>query len=85
MPGAAYPGAVHQPSDMPAPHRHAAEGRERGGYAHVDAGPLLRTTLILIQGPGGPRAGAAAAPAYQVEVCPTPYGNIVHLVVPPVI
>ena len=48
-------------------------------------GPCSGTTPILIRGPGGPRAGAAAAPAPQVEVYPTPYGNVVQVVVPPVI
>ena len=48
-------------------------------------GPCSGTTPILIRGPPGPRAGAAAAPAPQVEVYPTPYGNVVQVVVPPVI
>ena len=34
-------------------------------------GPCSGTTPILIRGPGGARAGAAAAPAPQVEVYPT--------------
>ena len=48
-------------------------------------GPCSGTTPILIRGPGGARARAAAAPAPQVEVYPTPYGNVVQVVIPPVI
>ena len=48
-------------------------------------GPCSGTTPILIRGPGGPRAAAAAAPAPQVEVYPTPYGDVVQVVVPPVL
>ena len=48
-------------------------------------GPCSGTTPILIRGPGGPRAGAAVAPAPQVEVYPTPYGTVVQVVVPRVI
>ena len=43
------------------------------------------TTPILVQGPGGPRAAAAAAPAPQVEVYPTPYGAVVQVVAPPTV
>ena len=44
------------------------------------------TTPILVRGPGGPRAAAAAAPAPQVEVYPTPYGAVVvQVVVPPTV
>ena len=43
------------------------------------------TTPILVRGPGGPRAAAAAAPAPQVEVYPTPYGDVVQVVVPPTV
>ena len=48
-------------------------------------GPCSGTTPILIRGPEGPLVGAAAAPAPKVEVYPTPYGNVVQVVVPPVI
>ena len=34
-------------------------------------GPCSGTTPILVCGPGGPRAGAMAAPAPWVEVYPT--------------
>ena len=40
------------------------------------------TTPILVRGPGGPRAAAVAAPAPQVQVSPTPYGDVVQVVVP---
>ena len=44
------------------------------------------TTPILVRGPGGPRAAAAAAaPAAQVEVYPTPYGAVEQVVVPPTV
>ena len=43
------------------------------------------TTPILVRGPGGPRAAAAAAPAPKVEVYPTPYGDVVQVVVPPTV
>ena len=43
------------------------------------------TTPILVRGPGGPCAAAAAAPAPQVEVYPTPYGDVVQVVVPPTV
>ena len=48
-------------------------------------GPCSRTSPILVRSPGGPRAGAAAAPAPQVEVYWTPYGSIVQVVIPPTI
>ena len=48
-------------------------------------GPCSRTTPVLVRGPGGPRAGAAAAPAPRVEMYPTPYGNVVQVVIPPAI
>ena len=43
------------------------------------------TTPILVRGPGGPRAAAAAAPAPRVEVYTTPYGAVVQVVVPPTV
>ena len=48
-------------------------------------GPCLGTTLVLVRGPTGPRAWAAAAPAPRMEVYPTPYGNVVQVVIPPAI
>ena len=44
--------------------------------------PCSGTSPILVRGPGGPRAGAAAAPAPQVEVYPTQYGNVVQVIMP---
>ena len=40
---------------------------------------------ILVQGTGGPRARAVAAPAPQVEVYPTQYGDVVQVVIPPAV
>ena len=48
-------------------------------------GPCSGTTPILIRSPEKPQAGAAAAPTPQVEVYPTPYGNVVQVVIPLVI
>ena len=48
-------------------------------------GPCSGTTPNLIRRPEKPRAGGAAAPTPQVEVYQTPYGNVVQVVVPPVI
>ena len=48
-------------------------------------GPCSGTTPILVRGPGGPRARAVAAPAPRVEVYPTPYGDVVQVIIPPVI
>ena len=48
-------------------------------------GPCSGTSPILVRGPGGPRAGAAAAPAPQVEVYPTQYGDVVQVIIPPTI
>ena len=45
-------------------------------------GRCLGSTPILVRGPGGPRAGAAAAPAPKVEVYPTPYGDVIQVVIP---
>ena len=48
-------------------------------------GLCSRTSSILIRGPGGTRAGAAAAPAPQVEVYPTKYGDVVQVIIPPTV
>ena len=48
-------------------------------------GPCSGTTPILMRGPGGPRAGAVAAPAPGVEVQPTQYGDAMQVVVPPTV
>ena len=48
-------------------------------------GPCSGTSPILVQGPGGPRVGAAAAPAPQVEDYPTQYGDAVQVIIPPTI
>ena len=48
-------------------------------------GPCSGTTPILVRGPGEPWAGAEAAPAPLVEVYPTPYGDVVQVIAPPVI
>ena len=44
--------------------------------------PCSGTTPILVRGPGGSWVGAAAAPAPQLEVYPTRYGNVVQVVIP---
>ena len=41
------------------------------------------TTPILVRGPGGPRAGAMAAPAPRVAVYNTQYGGVMQVIVPP--
>ena len=43
------------------------------------------TTPILMRGPGGPRAGAMAAPAPRVAVYNTQYGGVTQVIVPPTI
>ena len=43
------------------------------------------TTPILVRGPGEPRAGPVVAPAPQVEVYPTQYGDVTQVVVPPTV
>ena len=48
-------------------------------------GQCSGTTPILVQGPGGPRAGAMAAPAPRVEVYHTQYGDATQVVAPPTI
>ena len=48
-------------------------------------GPCSGTTPILVRGPSGSRAGAAAAPAPQVEVYPTQYGDVVQVIIPPTV
>ena len=48
-------------------------------------GPCSGTTPLLVRGPSGPWAGAAVAPAPQVEVYPTQYGNVVHVITPPTV
>ena len=48
-------------------------------------GPCSGTTPILVRGPGGPRAGAVAAPAPQVEVYSTRYGDVTQVVIPPTV
>ena len=48
-------------------------------------GPCSGTTHILVRGPGGPRAGAMAAPAPRVEVYATQYGDLTQVVVPPTV
>ena len=44
---------------------------------------MLGDHPILVRGPGGPRAGAMAAPTPQVEVYPSQYGGVTQVVVPP--
>ena len=48
-------------------------------------GPCSGTTPILVRGPGGPQAGAMAAPAPQVQVYPTQNGDVTQVVVPPTV
>ena len=48
-------------------------------------GPCSGTTPILVRGPGGPRAGAVAAPDPQVEVYPTQCSDVVQVVIPPTV
>ena len=48
-------------------------------------GPCSRTTPILVRGPSRSRAGAPAAPAPQVEVYRTQYGEVVQVVIPPTV
>ena len=61
------------------------------GVVHEVSLPMLMpghcsgTTPILVRGPGGPRAGALAAPAPQGEVYPTRYGDVTQVVVPPTV
>ena len=46
---------------------------------------MLRNDPILVRGRGGPRAGAVSAPAPQVEVYPTQYGDVTQVVIPPTV
>ena len=48
-------------------------------------GPCSGKTPILVRGPGGPRAGAMAATAPQIEVYPTQYGDVTQGVIPPTV
>ena len=45
-------------------------------------GPFSGTCPILVRGTGGPRAGAAAAPAPQVDEYPTHCGGVVQVIIP---